>query len=78
MSELGDEDEERMSTYFYDLPGTTARRSQYIFPAQSGPNVLRIVSLPDMFAKAGFTPGAGSYLYSGVFVAVSKESRMGG
>ena len=71
-----DADSSRMSTYFYDLPSTAARRNAYIYPTSSsagGPPTrrsrtanggeLRIVDLVEVIESSGMPFGAGSFLY---------------
>lgn len=50
-----------MSNYFYDLPTTSKRRNQYIYPSGSSP--LRIFNLHDLFAQTLFSVSPASYLY---------------
>ncbi|KAF7345254.1 hypothetical protein MSAN_01902000 [Mycena sanguinolenta] len=45
-----------ISTYFYDLPTSSARRNQYIFPASGD---LRIVDLPQLFKRTKFRVARG-------------------
>ncbi|KAF8631762.1 hypothetical protein AX15_002201 [Amanita polypyramis BW_CC] len=59
---LVDSDKSDMTNWFYDQPGVSKRRNKYILPS-TGPNdsrsshgsrPLRIVSLPEVFEKAGY------------------------
>ncbi|KAJ7264047.1 glycosyltransferase family 24 protein [Mycena haematopus] len=49
-----------MSTYFYDLPTSSARRNRYIFPASGD---LRIVDLPQLFKRTGFAVAPAGFVY---------------
>ncbi|KAJ6489844.1 glycosyltransferase family 24 protein [Mycena sanguinolenta] len=49
-----------ISTYFYDLPTSSARRNRYIFPASGD---LRIVDLPQLFKRTGFRAARAGFVY---------------
>lgn len=42
-----------MDVYFYDLPTAIQKRNRHIFPS-STTRGLKIVNLPDVFAKTGY------------------------
>ncbi|KAF9077351.1 glycosyltransferase family 24 protein [Rhodocollybia butyracea] len=57
---LTDEDNERVSNYFFDLPTTARRRSRYVVPPKDG---LDIVSLPELVSGSGFSVSPASFIY---------------
>ncbi|KAH8825012.1 UDP-glucose:glycoprotein glucosyltransferase-domain-containing protein [Flagelloscypha sp. PMI_526] len=61
-NELTDDDADKMATYFYDLPGTSKRRSEYILPSPSAP--LRIANLPDLVEVTGLRTDHAVFLSS--------------
>ncbi|KAJ3505081.1 hypothetical protein NLJ89_g7601 [Agrocybe chaxingu] len=68
---LSDENKpESMSNYFYDLPTTNKRRNRYIYPSPGG---LRIVNLPEVFAKSSFRASPPTYLYPSGWESVSES-----
>ncbi|TFK48915.1 glycosyltransferase family 24 protein [Heliocybe sulcata] len=60
MGEIRDEDADKVSTYFYDLPSTAKRRHPLIVPSSSGS--LQIRSLPEVFSRVGRGLGVEGYL----------------
>ncbi|KAI0367405.1 glycosyltransferase family 24 protein [Pilatotrama ljubarskyi] len=60
--ELTDEDAERLSTYFYDLPMTAKRRNTHIHPTQKVGG-LRIYSLPELIERNGLKSTPGAFVY---------------
>ncbi|KAI0628063.1 glycosyltransferase family 24 protein [Trametes polyzona] len=60
--EFKDEDGEKLSTYFYDLPTTSKRRNTYIHPSQKSGS-LRIFSLPELIERNGLNSTAGAFVY---------------
>lgn len=67
---LGDEDRERLSTYFYDLPGTSQRRNRHIYPSKKTA-ALRIASLADVVGRSNFPFDAGAFLYPRTYLSSS-------
>ncbi|KAF5311086.1 hypothetical protein D9619_007791 [Psilocybe cf. subviscida] len=61
---------ETMSNYFYDLPTTSKRRNQYIYP--SGSAALRVFNLHDLFTQTLFLASPASYLYPTEFKEISQ------
>ncbi|KAJ7909648.1 glycosyltransferase family 24 protein [Mycena leptocephala] len=57
---LSDEMTEQISTYFYDLPTSSLRRNQYIFPPSGEP---RIFNVPELFRRTGFRVTPASFIY---------------
>ncbi|KAJ6624174.1 hypothetical protein B0H10DRAFT_1943373 [Mycena sp. CBHHK59/15] len=57
---ISDETTGSIGTYFYDLPTSSLRRNRCIFPASGS---LRIVSLPDLFARSGFRTTLSTFIY---------------
>ncbi|KAE9396725.1 glycosyltransferase family 24 protein [Gymnopus androsaceus JB14] len=57
---LTDDDNETISTYFYDLPTTRRRRSKYVLPSKDN---LEIVSLPELLSESGFGVTPASFVY---------------
>lgn len=53
-----------ISVYFYDLPTSAKRRNKHVYPP-STPGSLRIVNLPDIFARTEFFPQHGSFISPG-------------
>ncbi|KAI0090064.1 glycosyltransferase family 24 protein [Irpex rosettiformis] len=62
---IGDEESERMATYFYDLPSTSKRRNRFIYPAakSNGIGGLHIVNLMDLYQSSQFPISSGSFLH---------------
>ncbi|KAI0641470.1 glycosyltransferase family 24 protein [Trametes meyenii] len=60
--ELTEDDKEKLSTYFYDLPTTARRRNVYIHAAQK-PGSLRIFSLPELIERNGLNSTPGAFVY---------------
>ena len=51
-----------MSTYFYDLPTTQHRRNRYIYSTTTDGG-LRIVNLPELFLRTGFSTSPSTFIY---------------
>ncbi|KAI0676218.1 glycosyltransferase family 24 protein [Trametes maxima] len=60
--ELTEDDAEKLSTYFYDLPTTAKRRNMYIHASQKPGNV-RIFSLPELIERNGLNSTPGAFVY---------------
>ncbi|KAF8994665.1 UDP-glucose:glycoprotein glucosyltransferase-domain-containing protein, partial [Cyathus striatus] len=71
---LSNERKAEISTFFYGLPTTSKRRNKYIFPVTQGQGALRIVSLPEVFERAGLTVGEGAYVYPPEPDPISEEA----
>ncbi|RDB27081.1 UDP-glucose:glycoprotein glucosyltransferase [Hypsizygus marmoreus] len=59
---IKEEDNEAMSTYFYNLPTTSLRRNRYIYP-ESTPGSLRIFNLPQLFSRTGYRVSSTGFIY---------------
>ncbi|KAJ3833052.1 UDP-glucose:glycoprotein glucosyltransferase-domain-containing protein [Lentinula raphanica] len=59
MGHLTDEDNERISTYFFDLPTTAKRRNKFVVPSK---DEFDVISLPELL------PGSGSVFAPSAFV----------
>jgi UDP-glucose:glycoprotein glucosyltransferase len=57
---ISDETTAGIATYFYDLPTSSLRRNQYIFPASGA---LQVVDLPDLFRRSGFRVAPSTFVY---------------
>lgn len=53
--ELAEDIAEGISTYFYDLPTTSLRRNQHIYP-KTGPGGLKFFNAPDFLPEAFVYP----------------------
>ncbi|KAH7929980.1 glycosyltransferase family 24 protein [Leucogyrophana mollusca] len=69
VGEITDDDAPSISTFFYDLPGTSSRRNAYIFASNSatgghalGASTLRVFSIPELHARSGFEVGPGAFV----------------
>ncbi|KAJ3728096.1 hypothetical protein DFJ43DRAFT_1085879 [Lentinula guzmanii] len=57
---LTDEDNERISNYFFDLPTTARRRNKYVVPSKDD---LDIISLPELLPRSGPLFAPSSFVY---------------
>ncbi|KAJ3987860.1 glycosyltransferase family 24 protein [Lentinula detonsa] len=57
---LTDEDNERISNYFFDLPTTARRRNKYVVPTKDD---LDIISLPELLPRSGSLFAPSSFVY---------------
>ncbi|KAF5386468.1 hypothetical protein D9757_005906 [Collybiopsis confluens] len=57
---LTDDNSEKVSTYFFDLPTTARRRNEYIVPSKES---LDILSLPELLVGSGYNSNAPSFIY---------------
>ncbi|KAH7906009.1 glycosyltransferase family 24 protein [Hygrophoropsis aurantiaca] len=69
LGEITDEDTPTISTFFYDLPGTSSRRNAYIYasnPAAGGhalaASSLRVFNIPELATRTGFNVGPGAFV----------------
>ncbi|KAJ4473165.1 glycosyltransferase family 24 protein [Lentinula aciculospora] len=65
---LTDEDNERISNYFFDLPTTARRRNKYVVPSKDN---LDIISLPELSLISGPIFSSSSFVYPTGSEAVS-------
>ncbi|KAH8101097.1 glycosyltransferase family 24 protein, partial [Cristinia sonorae] len=59
---LSEEKVQSISTYFYDLPTSLQRRNKHIFPSKKTGS-LKILSLPDLYARTGLPISNGAFVY---------------
>ena len=69
---IGDDERDRMSTYFYDLPGTSQRRNKHIHPSGKT-KTLTIVNLVDLIARSAFDFNPGAFIYPRGFSPISSR-----
>ncbi|KAG6887758.1 hypothetical protein C0995_013010 [Termitomyces sp. Mi166 len=55
---------ETLGTYFYDQPTTGIRRNRYIYPTDA-PGSLKVLSLPELFARTKFHVAPATFVYPG-------------
>lgn len=62
---LSDEDQERMSTYFYDRPEASKRRNKHVYPTGKTGS-LKIVNLYEVIDRSQFSLHAGVFMHPGL------------
>lgn len=68
-AQLSDDDQERMATYFYDLPEANPRRNKHVYPTGKTKS-LRIVNLIELMEQSGLAFKAGSFVHPRTYLSL--------
>ena len=64
MGQIDEAKPEDIANFFYDLPEANKRRNRHIYPSGKTGD-LKIVNLPELLEKSGFSHSKGSFVYPG-------------